>query len=300
MNDLNKYIKEKGSIVEDALRQLFPEQEENNNPVVNLTKSMNYSLLAGGKRLRPILCIAGAEVVGGNADDVMPVACALELIHTYSLIHDDLPAMDDDSVRRGKPTNHVVYGEAMAILAGDGLLTEAFFLMSKTAVSDNVSPESLQKVLALIAGAAGYRGMVGGQVVDILSEGKVIDSSLVEYIHRHKTGALISASVLSGTILGGGTEEDVNSITTYGNFIGLAFQVADDILNIEGDSKEMGKDVGSDAERGKNTYPSVFGLAQSKEMLNNFVDQAIESIERFDEKADPLRMIARYIIERKK
>jgi len=248
---IEPYLVEKKGIVEKALEKLMPQPAGLAGDVI---KSMNYSLFAGGKRLRPILCIAGAEAVGGSADAVLPVACALELIHTYSLIHDDLPAMDNDDFRRGKPTNHTVFGEAVALLAGDGLLTLAFNLMARHGFEQGVL---LLRVIELISHAAGYEGMVGGQTVDIAHEGKGPDPAVVEYIHRHKTGSLIAAAVTSGAILAGGIEEQERAINRYGQQIGLAFQIADDVLNVEGDSALMGKEIGSDTARGKMTYPSV-------------------------------------------
>jgi geranylgeranyl diphosphate synthase type II len=260
---------------------------------------MGYSLFAGGKRLRPILCIASAEAAGGEARDVLPVACAIELIHTYSLIHDDLPVMDDDDMRRGKATSHKVFGEAVALLAGDGLLTKAFHVMTSPDMVNRLSPESLLAVIGLIAQAAGYEGMVGGQVVDIQSEGKEVDSSIVEFIHTRKTAALISASVVSGAILAGAAEAHVNALASYGEKIGLAFQVSDDILDIEGDSRELGKNVGSDTRQEKITYPAILGLERSKQIQKELVEQAIESLAPFDQRAEPLRHIARYIIARR-
>jgi len=260
---------------------------------------MNYSLFAGGKRIRPILCIAGAEAVGGSTDSVVPVACAIELIHTYSLIHDDLPVMDNDDLRRGKPTNHKVFGEAVALLAGDGLLTLSFNLMAGYGAEKEVEKKALLRVIDLIASAAGYKGMVGGQVVDITYEGKESDPAVVEYIHRHKTAALIAASVTAGTILAGGNKDEEKSINRYGQQIGLAFQIADDILNVEGDKGLMGKGTGSDKEKGKITYPSVFGTAESKKIQKELINNAIESLKRFDNRAEPLRDLARYIINRK-
>jgi geranylgeranyl diphosphate synthase type II len=258
---------------------------------------MTYSLFAGGKRLRPILCIGGAEAVGKEGRMALPFACSLELIHTYSLIHDDLPVMDNDDLRRGKPTNHKVFGEAVALLAGDGLLTEAFRLMAGTS---GVVPRALLKVIRLVGSAAGYQGMVGGQVVDIQSEGKPVDPSLVNFIHSHKTGALIHASVTSGAILGEGTEDQVNAISSYGEKIGLAFQIADDILDVEGDRETMGKGVGGDARKKKITFPAAVGLQKAKEIQGCLVEEAVGALKAFDEKADPLRRIAVYIIERKK
>ncbi|MCJ7594319.1 MAG: polyprenyl synthetase family protein [Desulfobacterales bacterium] len=295
--DLKAYLEEKRSVVEAALKGILEEPE---GPASDLIRAMNYSLLGGGKRLRPILCIAGAEAVGGEGKGVLPVACAMELIHTYSLIHDDLPVMDNDDLRRGKPTNHKVFGEAVALLAGDGLLTEAFRLMSGPDGSKGVDPRLLLEVIGLVATAAGYRGMVGGQVVDIQSEGREVEPFIVEFIHTHKTGALINAAVTSGAILGGGKEDQVQAISRYGLSIGLAFQIADDILDVEGDSKRLGKPVGGDASKKKITYPSVLGLKRAKEAQREMVEQAIQSLTAFDQKADPLREIARYIIERKK
>ncbi|MGE5841829.1 MAG: polyprenyl synthetase family protein [Deltaproteobacteria bacterium] len=292
--DLKDYLRDKRVLVDRALKTVFPEPE---GPSADLVRAMTYSLFAGGKRLRPILCIAGAEAVGKEPRTVLAFACGLELIHTYSLIHDDLPAMDNDDLRRGKPTNHKVFGEALALLAGDGLLTEAFRLM---AAVNGVDPRSLLRVIQMVGSAAGYQGMVGGQVVDIQSEGKPVDPSLVDYIHSHKTGALIHASVTSGAILGLGTEEQVKAISSYGDRIGLAFQIADDILDVEGDSKTMGKGVGGDAKKKKITFPGAVGLQKAKEIQSRLVEEAVGAMKIFDQKADPLRSIAVYIIERKK
>jgi len=295
--DLKAYLSKRKALVDSALEAFFSEPE---GPISDLMASMKYSLFADGKRLRPILCLAGAAAVGGTETDVLPVACALELIHTYSLIHDDLPVMDDDDLRRGQPSNHKVFGEAVALLSGDGLLTEAFNLMAEAKLTGSVSPSALLKVIGLIARASGYRGMVGGQLVDIQSEGQSVDSSLVEFIHKHKTGALITASVKSGAILGNGNESQIQSITSYGEKIGLAFQISDDILDIEGNSIEMGKKAGADEQKGKITYPSSVGLSRSKKIQIQLVEAAIESLNIFDRAADPLRQIARYIVERKK
>jgi len=295
--NLAEYLKSKKKVVDNALKDIIEEYA----PLVSrLVESMRYSLMAGGKRLRPILCMAGATAVGANDNDVLPVACALELIHTYSLIHDDLPVMDNDDLRRGKPTNHKVFGDAIAVLAGDALLTEAFHLITSDWARDKVSDSALLDALSLISRAAGYRGMVGGQAADILSEGKNLDLSAVKFIHTHKTGALIMASVTSGAILGNGSNDQIQAIAEYGQNAGLAFQIADDILNIEGDSKTMGKNVGSDEERGKMTYPEVAGLEKSKEIQSKLVDKAVNALRDFDKSADPLRLIVHYIIERHK
>jgi len=292
---IEEYLKNKKSLVDKALEDCIPEPAGLAREVI---EAMRYSLFAGGKRIRPILCIAGAEAVGGSAHDVLGIACALELIHSYSLIHDDLPAMDDDDFRRGKPTNHKVFGEAVAILAGDGLLTLAFNLMARFGLEKPAEQDAILRVIDLIASAAGCKGMVGGQVLDIRYEGKNPDPTVVEYIHRHKTGALIAASVTSGTILACGSEEEIRSANRYGQEIGLAFQIADDILNVEGNEEILGKGTGGDRERGKITYPLVYGISESKHIQDQLIDQAIEFLDTFDDRADPLREIARYIIRR--
>ncbi|MBN1848470.1 MAG: polyprenyl synthetase family protein [Deltaproteobacteria bacterium] len=297
MTDIKKYLTEKKAVIDNALKAYLPQPE---GPTADMVKAMTYSLFAGGKRLRPILCMAGAEAVGGDGIKVLPVACGLEMIHTYSLIHDDLPAMDDDQLRRGKPTSHIVFGEAMAILAGDGLLTEAFHLMTRPDVIEAFDPENLLQVIHLIAEAAGYQGMVGGQAMDIQTQGREIDPSLVEFTHAHKTGALIAAAVTSGAILSNGTEDQIKAIQTYGARIGLAFQISDDILDIEGDVINTGKGIGGDVKKGKNTYPSVFGLDNAKNVLKKTVEKALAGMEPFDQKADPLKMIATYIMKRRK
>lgn len=295
--DLKLYLKEMQQVVDGALERYLPRADE--LPAI-IHQSMRYSMFAGGKRVRPILVLSSCNAVGGLLEKALPAACALEMIHTYSLIHDDLPAMDNDDFRRGNPTNHKVYGEATAILAGDGLLTEAFILLSGAEASRDLDPAIVRLVLHEIAVAAGSRGMIGGQVVDMESEGKKeIDLATVQYIHTHKTGALIRASVRSGALIGGATCEELDALTRYGEAIGLAFQIADDILDIEGTTEEIGKDAGSDQERGKATYPAVMGLAEAKRRAIELVDVALNSLALFDGKADPLREIAAYIVKRK-
>ncbi|RJP58440.1 MAG: polyprenyl synthetase family protein [Deltaproteobacteria bacterium] len=294
--DLRSYLQEKKRLVDHALERYVPSSDGHASTIY---KAMRYSLFAGGKRLRPILTIASSEAVGGYTDSVLPFACAIELIHTYSLIHDDLPAMDDDDYRRGNLTNHKVYGEAAAILAGDALLTEAFRLMTDSNTISGVDPNTVLNVINDIADAAGASGMVGGQMVDIELEGKQVDIYDVEYIHTHKTGALIASSVRIGARLGGGTKEEVGLLSMYGSAIGLAFQTVDDILNVEGDEALLGKSVGSDANKKKATYPAVLGLDDSKETADELIDKAIGYLRQFDDKAEPLRMIARYIGKRK-
>jgi len=293
--DLQAYLQERKKRIDEALETYLPEIE---GPAAQAVRAMRYSLFAGGKRLRPILCLAGAEAVGSDGDPVLPVACALELIHTYSLIHDDLPVMDDDDLRRGKPTSHKVFGDAMALLAGDGLLTEAFRLMVRQDRPGRTSPPVLLNVIGLIAEAAGYGGMVGGQVVDIQSEGQDVDMSTVEFIHTHKTGALIRASVVSGAMLGDGNRSQVEALTVYGRSIGLAFQIADDILDIVGDTETLGKTAGMDQKKRKITYPSLVGLDRSRDIQENLVQQAVAALKIFDDRAAPLHEIARFIIGR--
>lgn len=296
MIDIELYLKEKKSLVEDALDRYLPKESEMPS---SLHRAVRYSLMAGGKRIRPILCIASCEAVGGKADDALSSACALEMIHTYSLVHDDLPAMDNDDFRRGKPTNHKVFGEAVAILAGDALLTEAFRIMTEKSLRRGVNPDIILDVIHDISVASGSFGMVGGQVVDMESEGTEIDLPTLEYLHTHKTGALILASVKGGARLGGGTDEQIRAFSRYGECLGLAFQITDDILDIEGEQTEIGKDVGSDARRKKATYPSIVGMAASKERAKELMEMALDSLYAFDKRAEPLRKIAKYIVERR-
>ena len=295
--DINRYLQEKKERVDSALERYLPKREELTS---NLHRAMQHSLFAGGKRIRPILSIASFEAAGGKGERILPFACALEMIHTYSLIHDDLPAIDNDDYRRGKPTCHKVFGEAIAILAGDGLLTEAFRLMTHQPAKD---PSSRDEALVLdlineVAQAAGVLGMVGGQVVDIESEGKAVDLPTVQYIHTHKTGAMILASVRVGAKLGGAKETLLKALTRYGESLGLAFQVADDILNVEGRVALMGKKTGSDLVKGKATYPSVLGVDESKIRSKELVEMAVDALKPLGPEADPLREIARFIIAR--
>ncbi|OPY10062.1 MAG: Farnesyl diphosphate synthase [Syntrophus sp. PtaB.Bin001] len=296
--DLNAYLKERKQWIDGAIDRYLPSEEASPQ---DLFKAMRYSLFAGGKRIRPILCLAAAEAVGrqGRPDSLFPVACALEYIHTYSLIHDDLPAMDNDDYRRGKPTSHKVFGEALAILAGDALLTEAFQLMTRRDLQTDYAPENLLRVIAEIAAAAGSFGMVGGQVDDVQAEGKPGNLDTLHRIHTRKTGAMIVVSLRSGAILAGGTEEDLQALTNYGHKIGLVFQIADDILNIEGDSALLGKNTGSDAARGKMTFPLFMGLENSRQKALSLVEEALGDLEVFDDRAAPLRLLARYFVERK-
>jgi len=259
---------------------------------------MRYSVFAGGKRIRPILMIASCEAVGGTAEAALPAACAIEMLHTYSLIHDDLPSMDDDDFRRGRPTNHKVFGEATAILAGDALLTEAFLLLSSPEVLPDVTAEIRRELIHILSRAAGSLGMVGGQVVDMESEGKTIDFPTLEYIHTHKTGALILAAVQMGALIGGADKAAMTALTRFGEVAGLAFQIADDILDIVGDQDVVGKDIGSDQARGKVTYPAFLGLDEAKRRACELRDLGIGALHGFGPAAEPLRQIVHFIVDR--
>jgi geranylgeranyl diphosphate synthase type II len=293
--DLSGYLRERAHQVDAALDRWLP--GEDLLPAV-LHQAMRYSVFAGGKRLRPVLVLAACEAVGGDVEDVLPAACALEMIHTYSLIHDDLPAMDDDDLRRGRPTNHKVYGEANAILAGDALLTEAFRLLADPRAGGACDPAVRLRVIEVIARCAGSQGMVGGQVVDMASEGKTIDFATLQYIHTRKTGALFLASIQAGAWLGGGRDEQLAALTRYGETAGLAFQIADDILDIVGDQAAIGKDVGSDQARGKATYPALLGLNEARQHAEELRDRALAALEPLGPPAEPLRALARYIVDR--
>ncbi len=292
---MSDYLGVRKELVDAALNEALP-HETNYPPVI--FQAVRYSLFAGGKRLRPILCLAAAEAVGGDGRAVLPVACALEMIHTYSLIHDDLPAMDDDDLRRGQPTSHKVFGEAVAILAGDALLTEAFALMSAAERMPQIPPDRILSVIHEIARAAGFWGMVGGQVLDMQAEAGPVNEETLLYIHTHKTGAMIVASVRAGAILAGAQTGEVEAIADYGRNVGLAFQIADDILNVEGDRAALGKGTGSDAERGKLTFPHLLGIEASRTRMADLVARAQSALRGFDQRAKPLRAIARYVIER--
>lgn len=291
MFDLAAYLERNNERIHRALNLLLPETDD------RLLAAMRYSLMAGGKRLRPNLCLAAAEAVGGDPEDALTAACALEMIHTYSLIHDDLPAMDDDELRRGKPTCHIAFDEATAILAGDALLTMAFEILASM---PGCLPERCMEVTRIIAVAAGCHGMVQGQMLDMLSQGAALSLEQLEHLHSLKTGAMIEASLAAGALLAGGNPAQIEAVRAFGRRVGLAFQVVDDILNIEGDPSIMGKAVGTDQLRRKNSYPGLLGLAKSKEFAQNLVQQAIEAIAEFDFKADALRAFARYVVERKK
>ncbi len=296
--NIQHYLKEKKEIVDRALEEYFPDLEassQGGDYSLSLRRAIRHSLFSGGKRIRPILSIAAFEAIGGRGNCILPFACGLEMIHTYSLIHDDLPAIDNDDYRRGKPTCHKAFGEALAILAGDGLLTEAFRLMTQNSSAD---PKTVLNIVHEIAWASGISGMVGGQVVDIESEGKEVSLPVLEYIHTHKTGALIATSVRTGVILGGGDAETLQAFTRFGEQIGLAFQIVDDILNVEGKAELLGKSTGSDVFKNKATYPSLLGMEESKKRALSLMESAIQSLHSFGPEVEPLKGIARFIILR--
>ena len=293
--DLKEYLNSKRLDIEKALEALmFPEE----GLLAQHMASMRYSLFAGGKRIRPVLCLATAEALHADPTPYLPIACSLECIHTYSLIHDDLPAMDNDDLRRGKPTNHKVFGEAEAILAGDGLLTFAFELLSDSNVSGSLNSDDRIRIIHIIAKAVGSQGMVGGQALDIASEGKAIPFETLQFLHSCKTGALITASVQAGAVIGGATENQFKALTTYGKAIGLAFQIVDDLLDVEGTEEELGKAVGADVALNKATYPALFGLDETRKKAIYAVDNALAALEGFDDNADYLRELAKYIYYR--
>lgn len=295
--DLQGYLNEKRIQIEARLERFLDCVSVGSR----LSEAMHYSLMGSGKRLRPVFCLASAETVGGGENEaVWQAACAIEMIHTYSLIHDDLPAMDNDELRRGRPTCHVRFGEATAILAGDALLTLAFEVLASGEPGPAINQSRLIAVIARIAKASGYRGMIEGQMRDMAAEGEKIDLNALRSMHALKTGALIESAVACGALLGGGSDTECRALETYAMNIGLAFQVTDDILNVEGDPDLLGKAVGTDDIRGKSTYPALLGLEASRDYAGELVSSALQSLEIFGNKATPLSAIARYIIERKR
>lgn len=292
--NLSAYLDRRQAQVDRALDHHLATTDRKND----LLAAMRYGMFPGGKRLRPILAIAAAESVGGAAAPILPFACALEMIHAYSLIHDDLPAMDDDDLRRGRPSCHAKFGEALAILAGDALLTEAFAVLAAAATRRGSDPQRAVRVIGEIARASGAYGMVGGQVADMVAETRPVDLPTVEMIHIRKTGALIRAAVRSGALIAGASSDELRKLTRYADCVGLAFQIADDILDAEGASKTTGKRVGRDQERQKATFPAVLGLQASKDRARELLARALRDLRRFDRRAEPLREIARFIVER--
>ena len=287
-------LKYRVDYIEKLLKEYMPEEKGYQKTIF---EAMNYSLKAGGKRLRPILTLEACRIVGGNEEDVIPFAIAIEMIHTYSLIHDDLPALDDDDLRRGRPTNHKVYGDAMAILAGDGLLNYAFEIMLSSSIGKE-NPAKYLNAINEIAKSSGVYGMIGGQVVDIESEDKNIEMEKLDFIHLNKTAAIIVGCMRAGAIIGDATEEQLENITKYATNIGLSFQIADDILDITGDESKLGKKVGSDIDNNKSTYPSLIGLEKSKEIANDLINEAKTRISNIKGDTEFLNDLAEYIVAR--
>jgi geranylgeranyl diphosphate synthase type II len=291
--DLQAFLSEKRAVVEDYLRAVFATLPT--SPDV-LKDAMKHSLFSEGKRIRPILSLAVCEAKNGRAAAVLPFACALEMIHTYSLIHDDLPSMDNDDLRRGKPTCHKVFGEAVALLAGDALLTEAFRVMTDPRLNGNAPSEVTKQVVYEIAYAAGAEGMIGGQVVDVLYDGKEGTRNILDYIHRNKTAALIKAAVRVGALAGAATEEELERFTRYGESLGLAFQIGDDLLDAEGDEKLVGKKLRKDVT--KQTYIKHYGVAQSRKKLDELVSEAVQAIAFLGPDGDMLNKLAHFVGKR--
>lgn len=287
-------LKYRVDYIEKLLKEYMPEEKGYQKTIF---EAMNYSLKAGGKRLRPILTLEACRIVGGNEEDAIPFAIAIEMIHTYSLIHDDLPALDDDDLRRGRPTNHKVYGDAMAILAGDGLLNYAFEIMLKSSIGKE-NPAKYLNAINEMAKSSGVYGMIGGQVVDIESEDKKIEMEKLDFIHLNKTAAIIVGCMRAGAIIGDATEEQLENITKYATNIGLSFQIADDILDITGDESKLGKKVGSDIDNNKSTYPSLIGLEKSKEIANDLINEAKTRISNIKGDTEFLNDLAEYIVAR--
>lgn len=293
--NLEEYLAPRRELVDKALDAMLP--AEDNEPAI-LHKAMRYSVFAGGKRIRPVLAMAAAEAVGGKSADVLPLAVSLECLHTYSLVHDDLPAMDDDDWRRGKPTAHKMFGEAVAILAGDALLTFGLGVLALPEVTRTYRPERLLCVIRELALAAGSTRLIAGQVMDLMYEGKEVAPEIVDAIVTNKTGALIRASLLCGAILAGGTPEEFRMLGRFGELLGAVFQIKDDLLDIEGDPAKMGKAVRKDQERGKATFPRLLGAEKAAEMMQSMTTAALETIEPLGEKAEALIAVGKYIGKR--
>lgn len=294
---IQQYLNEQRGIVEDGLQRCMMRAE---SVFSGHIEAMRYSLFVGGKRIRPILCLAAGRSVADTPEieeKLLPAACALECIHTYSLIHDDLPAMDNDDLRRGQATCHKKFGEAEAVLAGDGLLTYAFSLLSNTKLPGPTAEIRLQLV-AVLAQAAGSQGMVGGQYLDISSEKKTISFEQLKTIHRSKTGALITAAVRMGALAAGAKPGQLKALTRYGDAVGLAFQIVDDLLDVTASTEQLGKTAGTDAQQGKATYPAFFGEEKTRTLANQAVESAQDALASFDERAEPLRALAQYIYKR--
>ena len=295
--DIRAYLKEGALRVEKRLHEIFG---TDNGPFAQVKESMGYSLFAGGKRIRPILAVAACEACGGDVDVALTYGCTLEMIHTYTLIHDDLPAMDDDDLRRGRPANHIKYGEAQALLAGCGLLTWAYEIMAREGLEGRVSTETATKIVAETSSRIGWQGTMGGQSLDMLFTERGTPPTLdeIKLMEFAKTAELLVLAIRHGALVAGADEPTLAKLTIFGEKIGLAFQVADDVLDVTADQTQLGKPVGSDKEQGKTTYVDHLGLDGARDYLRRLLDEALDAIADFDKKADPLRELGRFIIER--
>ena len=295
--NLESFLHERKILIDAGLEKILPPDDTFPS---SIHKALRHSVIDGGKRIRPILTLSANELVGGDYRSLIPFSCGIELIHTYSLIHDDLPAMDNSDFRRGKLSCHKAFGETIALLAGDALLTLAFQVMSDPGLYENLDPLSIVKAIHVIAQASGLQGMVGGQTIDIETQGRNFDLPLLEYIHTHKTGALILAAIKAGAILGEATEDELAALTKYGKMIGLAFQITDDVLDVMGSRQALGKETGLDSIQGKATYPGLLGLKESQQRIRELTRRAEQALSQFGSKAEPLTQIARYLAERTK
>lgn len=290
---MKEILSEQIKAIDEYLEKYLPRK---NNPQSIIYDSMRYSVFAGGKRLRPMLMLNVCKMCGGDMKDVIPFACAIEFIHTYSLIHDDLPSMDNDDLRRGMPTSHIKFGEATAILAGDALLNRAFEIVSEY---DGNKPNRAIKAINMLAVSSGADGMIGGQIVDMQSEGKEISLDELKYLHLNKTGAIIRSACTVGALMSDATEREIEAIDEFAKNLGVAFQIQDDILDVIGDENELGKPIGSDSDEGKNTYVALVGLEKSKELALEYSQKAKRSLEMFGEKADFLVKLTDYLTNRR-
>lgn len=295
--NFQEWFKNKVNIVEKALNANFIKHDNMQNIIYD---SMGYSLFAGGKRLRPVIMLGVYEMFGDNYENVFPFACAMEMIHTYSLIHDDLPSMDDDDYRRGRLSNHKKFGEATAILAGDGLLNMAFEVMLRESIKTDLDKSIILKAMNIIANSSGSEGMIGGQIVDMFCEKDIKDLSGLEYLHKLKTGAIIKASAVVGGIIGGASEEDIKAIEGFSEKLGLAFQIQDDILDVVGNMDKLGKPIGSDKDNNKKTYVTMIGLDKSKKLQESLTNEAISYLDRFGDRAIMLKQLCKYLLTREK
>ncbi|MGI9534791.1 MAG: polyprenyl synthetase family protein [Thermodesulfobacteriota bacterium] len=293
--NIENYINNKKKLIDTTLSELYPTTE---NKKSKLSESIRYSLLAGGKRLRSVLCLASCETFNDDYSKALPVACAIEMIHTYSLIHDDLPSMDDDDLRRGVPTNHKIYGEATAILAGDALITDAFNIIIENSRKYGVHGDTLLDVICYISYAAGSQGMIKGQSIDLEIEGNTkITAEELKYLHSLKTGALIEASVISGAVLGGAENTDVECLRDYSKNIGLAYQIIDDVIDDDGDSR-IGKTKGSDLQKNKPTFKTLLGDSDSRNLIRELTNKAVLSLKNIGKETNLLKDLAEYLGQR--